>query len=137
MPWKYAEEPLFNPEPTAYLPHRYPFLLLDRILSREPGVSASALRQGTGNEQFFTPFLLVEGLAQLAGVATICEEGERGFLAAINHADFLSPHQAGDTLYFAVTVVKAFGRLFMLEGTVSAGDKLLVTASLTVGVGTL
>lgn len=81
--------------------------------------------------------LMVEALAQLAGVATVQDEGEGGFLAAIDHAEFIAPHRAGDTLFFEVRIVKSFGRLFMLEGTVTAGGRLLVTATLTLGVGKL
>lgn len=128
---------LFNPDPTAYLPHRYPFLFLDRIIAREPAVAATAIRQVSVNDHGFTSFLMVEGLAQLAGVATVESAGEGGFLATIDHAEFFAPCQPGDTLLFSVRVIKAFGRLFMLEGEVVAGEQVLVTARLTLGVGKL
>ncbi len=128
---------LFNPDPTAYLPHRYPFLFLDRIVARQPAISAMAVRQASSNEHGFSPILLVEGLAQLAGVATVQEEGEGGFLATIDQAEFLAPWQPGDTLLFSVQVTKAFGRLFMLEGEVTAGEQVVVKARLTLGVGKL
>lgn len=128
---------MVNPDPTAYLPHRHPFLFLDRILSREPGVAATAIRQGSSGETFFTDILLVEGLAQLAGVATVQTEDEGGFLATIDRAEFFSPYRAGDTLYFSVRVDKSFGRLFILEGEVTTDDRLLVRAVLTLGVGKL
>lgn len=129
--------PLFNPDPSTYLPHRHPFLFLDRILSREPGVAATAIRQGSSGETYFSDLLMVEGLAQLAGVATVQEEGEGGFLAAMDQVQFLAPYRPGVTLHFAVRVQKAFGRLFLLEGEVKAGDELLVQANLTLGVGAL
>jgi 3-hydroxyacyl-[acyl-carrier-protein] dehydratase len=131
------EGSLFNPDPTAYLPHRFPFLFLDRITGRDPGVSATAVRQVSSGEYCFVPFLMLEGLAQLAGVATVQEEGEGGFLATIDHAEFLAPYQAGDTLEFSVRVLKSFGRLFMMEGEVAAAGQVLVQAVLTLGVGTL
>lgn len=111
--------------------------MLDRIIAREPGVAAAAIRQVSANDHAFTSFLLVEGLAQLAGVVTVESEGEGGFLATIDRAEFLVPCRAGDTLVFSVRVVKAFGRLFMLAGEVTAGEQLLVRAQLTLGVGKL
>src|SRR5512133_4382270 len=47
MPSVYGVARLFNPDPAAYLPHRYPFLMLDRLLTLEAGVSASAERRAT------------------------------------------------------------------------------------------
>jgi 3-hydroxyacyl-[acyl-carrier-protein] dehydratase len=91
----------------------------------------------SSGEHCFTPFLMLEGLAQLAGVATVQEEGEGGFLATIDHAEFLGSHQAGDTLEFSVRVLKSFGRLFMMEGEVAAAGQVLVQAVLTLGVGAL
>ncbi|GAM08858.1 3-hydroxyacyl-[acyl-carrier-protein] dehydratase FabZ [Geobacter sp. OR-1] len=137
MPFRLPEERLFNPDPTAYLPHRYPFLFLDRITAREPGVAAAAIRRVSADDHCFTSFLMVEGLAQLAGVATVQEEGEGGFLATIDHAEFLAPFCPGDTLAFSVRVVKSFGRLFMIDGEVSSGGTILTRASLTLGVGKL
>ncbi len=127
----------FNPEPAAYLPHRYPFLMLDRITAREPGSSAAAIRRVSADGRGFPPFLMVEGLAQLAGVAIVESEEEGGFLATIDRAEFLASCRPGDTLEFRVRVVKAFGRLFLLTGEVRAGETVLVKAELTLGVGKL
>jgi len=80
---------------------------------------------------------MVEGLAQLAGVVTVQEEGEGGFLAAIDHAEFLTPYRSGETLCFAVRVIKSFGRLFLMEGEVTSGETTLARATLTLGVGKL
>ena len=100
-------------------------------------MSAAAIRQVSVNDHGFTSVLLVEGLAQLAGVATVEGEGEGGFLATIDHAEFLAPCRPGDTLQFSVRVTKAFGRLFMLAGEVRVGEQVLVRAQLTLGVGKL
>lgn len=64
-------------------------------------------------------------------------EGEGGFLATIDRAEFFSPYRTGDTLLFSVRVQKSFGRLFILEGEVTSGERLLVRAVLTLGVGTI
>lgn len=131
-----AEAILFNPDPSAYLPHRYPFLLLDRIVDFEPGVRASALKNVPGLRGF-PQVLLVECVAQLAGVLTISEEGEGGFLAAVDRAEFSGAPQPGDVLTISAAVVKSFGRLFMVSGNVSCDGLTLLTVQLTLGVGRL
>ncbi len=131
-----AEATLFNSDPASYLPHRYPFLLLERILSLECGVQATALKNVTG-QGCFPQVLLVECVAQLAGIMTISEEGEGGFLAAIDGAEFFGTPQAGDVLTISATVVKSFGRLFMVKGEIVCGERALLTVQLTLGVGRL
>lgn len=131
-----AETHLFNPDPTAYLPHRSPFLFLDRITTLEKGVQATALLEIT-SQAGFPRFLMVECVAQLAGILTISEEGEGGFLAAIDHAAFTGNAVHGDTLKISASVVKSFGRLFLVSGCVSCDDRLLLETQLTIGVGRL
>jgi 3-hydroxyacyl-[acyl-carrier-protein] dehydratase len=81
--------------------------------------------------------LLVESVAQLAGIATIQQDGEGGFLAAIEQAEFGRAPLIGDVLSVTVKVVKAFGRLFMVEGEVSCGNNRLLKVQLTLGAGRL
>jgi 3-hydroxyacyl-[acyl-carrier-protein] dehydratase len=126
---------LFNPDPCAYLPHRTPFLVLDRILSLEPGVSALARQQVTCGAPGYSPFLLVEAIAQLGGIAAARDEGGGGILAAIDRAEFQDTPTAGDTLTIAVRVVKSFGPLHLVEGEVSADGKIIATARVTLKVG--
>lgn len=137
MPSRSPEASLRNPDPAALLPHRYPFLLLDTILSREAGVAATATTRVTFDAAPFPRVLMVEAMAQLAGVTCGCGEGEGGFLAAIDHAEFLGDPLPGDTLLIAVRVAKGFGRLFLLEGEVTAGERRLATATLTLGIGAM
>lgn len=136
MQYVSAEAILFNPDPSAYLPHRYPFLLLDRIVDLQCGVQATALKN-VPTLRGFPQLLLIECVAQLAGILTISEEGEGGFLAAIDRAEFSDPPKAGDVLTVSATVIKAFGRLFMVEGNVSCDGRMLLSAQLTLGVGRL
>jgi 3-hydroxyacyl-[acyl-carrier-protein] dehydratase len=136
MPYGYGESGLFNPDPAAYLPHCYPFLLLDRVVELEPGVWAVALTTVSA-ARAFPQVLLVESVAQLAGIATIQQDGEGGFLAAIEQAEFGRAPLIGDVLSVTVKVVKAFGRLFMVEGEVSCGNNRLLKVQLTLGVGRL
>lgn len=131
-----AEATLFNPDPAAYLPHRYPFLHLDRIVTLEPGVRAVAVKNITALHGF-PQVLMVECVAQLAGILTISEEGEGGFLAAIDRAEFSGTALAGDILTVSAIVIKSFGRLFMVEGSVVCDERALLTVQLTLGVGRL
>jgi len=136
MPSVCGEAGLFNPDPAAYLPHRHPFLLLDRLLVLEPGVRAVALTTVSASRHY-PQVLLIESTAQLAGIATIQQDGAGGFLAAIDQAEFGRAPLIGDVLIVTARVLKAFGRLFMVEGEVSCGENTLLKVRLTLGVGRL
>ena len=129
---------LFNPDPAAYLPHRYPFLLLDRIIELEPGMQAVASTDLTATAGAGYPqILMIECVAQLAGIVVAQVEGEGGFLASIDHAEFFGTAAVGDILNVSVKVVKSFGRLFMIEGNIVSGMDKLLSVQLTLGVGGL
>ena len=64
-----GEATLLNPDPAAYLPHRYPFLHLDRVIALESGVSATGTIGITADSFACPPILLVEAMAQLGGIA--------------------------------------------------------------------
>jgi 3-hydroxyacyl-[acyl-carrier-protein] dehydratase len=128
--------PLFNPDPAAYLPHRFPFLMLDRILELEPGVSARAEKRVTSPLAPFPPVLLVECVAQLAGIAASQQAGEGGFLASIDQAEFCAgTARAGDCLTVTARIIKIFGRLCLVEGAVECGGEKLVETRMTLGIG--
>ena len=131
-----AEDLLFNHDPAAYLPHRYPFLLLDRIIELEPGARAVA-RTAVTATRGFPQILLIECVAQLAGIVVAQEGDEGGFLASIDHAEFSGAAAVGDLLTVSARVIKSFGSLFMIEGTVSSGADQLLSVQLTLGVGKL
>ena len=135
MPSTSLEVLLFNPDPGAYLPHRSPFLVLDRILAVEPGVSAIARQQVTCGAPGYSHFLIVEAIAQLGGIAAAREEGGGGVLAAIDQAEFRIAPMAGDTLTIAVRVVKSFGPLHLVEGEVTVDGKTVATARMTLKAG--
>ena len=125
---------LFNPDPAAYLPHRYPFLLLDRVIELEQGARAVA-RKAVTDIRGFPQFLMIESVAQLAGIVVARSEDEGGFIASIDHADFFAPAAVGDLLIVSAGVIKSFGRLFMIEGDVVSGSNRLLSVQLTLGVG--
>jgi 3-hydroxyacyl-[acyl-carrier-protein] dehydratase len=136
MPSAVVEALLFNTDPGSFLPHRYPFLFLDRIVELEKGTYAVA-QTLLSVTHGFSQMLLVESVAQLAGILTVQQEGEGGFLAAIDQAEFSNTACSGDILTVSARVLKAFGRLFLVEGLVSCGDILLLKVKLTLGVGQL
>jgi len=127
---------LFNPDPASYLPHRYPFLLLDRIIELEAGIRGVA-RSSVTATNCFPQILMIECVAQLSGIVVAQTEGEGGFLASIDHAEFSGSPVVGDLLTISSRVIKSFGRLFMVEGSVASGTDRLLTVQLTLGVGKL
>lgn len=111
--------------------------MLDCLLALEPGVSANAERRVTTFPGGFPQVLLLETIAQLAGIVAAREEGEGGFLASIDHAEFGDPVHPGDTLNVSARILKSFGRLVMVEGEVICEGRQLVRARMTLGVGRL
>lgn len=119
------------------LPHRYPFLLLDRVTSVEPGLRGSGYKNMTANEQFFEghfPFgpimpgvLMVEALAQLACVTLLTKEeykNKLGVFTGIDGFKFRSMVEPGDRLDMEVELVKIKGPLGRCRGVAKVGDKL-------------
>jgi 3-hydroxyacyl-[acyl-carrier-protein] dehydratase len=109
------------------LPHRYPFLLVDRVVELEPGKRIVAIKAVTANEPQFTGHfpdrpimpgvLMVEALAQAAGIAVITlpeYRGKLGLFAGIDKCRFKRMVVPGDTLRLEATVEKlrgVFGRV--------------------------
>ncbi len=119
------------------LPHRYPFLLLDRVTSVEPGLRGSGYKNMTANEQFFEghfPFgpimpgvLMVEALAQLACVTLLTKEeykNKLGVFTGIDGFKFRSMVEPGDRLDMEVELIKIKGPLGRCRGVAKVGDKL-------------
>lgn len=104
------------------LPHRYPFLLVDRMVSIEPGVSAVGYKNVTSNEEFFNGHfpqrpvmpgvLIVEAMAQVAGVLFLSQPEHKGkipFFCGIDGVRFRKPVVPGDRLEMHVKVLKVRG----------------------------
>lgn len=112
------------------LPHRYPFLLVDRVLSLEKGKSIVALKNVTYNEQFFQGHfpdirimpgvLIVEALAQAGGILlyhSIPNPDKKFVLfSKIDNMKFRKPVVPGDQLRLECELIKFKGRFFWLHG---------------------
>ena len=119
------------------LPHRYPFLLVDRVTYIEPGQKAIGYKNLTANEQFFEghfPFrpimpgvLMVEALAQLGCVALLMKEEYRnslGVFTGIENLKFRTMVTPGDRLDLEVELIKIKGPVGKLKGIARVGDKI-------------
>lgn len=109
---------LSNIEIRDIIPHRYPFLLVDKILEVEPGKSAVGIKNVTANEPFFQGHfpnfpimpgvLMVEALAQTAGIAIAMQEeskGKLGVFAAIDALKIKKQVFPGDTLRMEAEII--------------------------------
>jgi 3-hydroxyacyl-[acyl-carrier-protein] dehydratase len=121
----------------SLIPHRYPFLLVDRVTSIEPGVRAKGYKNLTANEQFFEghfPFkpimpgvLMVEALAQLGCIALLMKEEWRGKLGVFTGIDgfrFRTMATPGDRLDLEVELLKIKGPIGKLKATARVGDQI-------------
>lgn len=108
----------------AILPHRFPFLLVDRVLECVPGVRATAIKNVSANEPQFTGHfparplmpgvLIIEALAQVAGVVLLQIEqyhGKLALFAGIDKVRFRRPVEPGDQLRMEARVLKIRGNL--------------------------
>lgn len=126
---------LFNPDPSQYLPHRRPFLLVDRIITLEPGVCATGEVVVTAGCGCFPPVLLLESMAQLGGIAAGQQEGAGGVLAAIERGELPAAVAAGARLLISTRIVKSFGTLHLVEGEVRSEGKVIASATITLALG--
>lgn len=125
----------------AQLPHRSPFLQVDRVLEREPGVRVLAEKL-VGAEDPVQPgsglpgTLLLEMLAQAGGFLEAGSlHGREIFLAGIQEAEFHGPVRSGDRLALEVSPDAAFGAISRIRGEVRRGTEVLCTARLLLRKG--
>ncbi|MCS4305778.1 MULTISPECIES: 3-hydroxyacyl-ACP dehydratase FabZ [Rheinheimera] len=129
----------------ALLPHRYPFLLIDRVLDFTPGESLTALKNVTINEPIFTGHfpgmpifpgvLILEALAQATGILgfkTVTEraENELYLFAAIDEARFKKPVLPGDTMILEVKFLKERRNMWKFYGEAKVEGQIVCSAEL-------
>jgi len=125
------------------LPHRYPFLLIDRILELDPGKSARGLKNVTINEPFFTGHfpghpimpgvLIIEAMAQVGGVLAFKSADVSNkvvYFMGIDKARFRKPVVPGDTIEFALNVTKCRGTIWAFKGEAFVAGALVAEAEL-------
>lgn len=129
----------------ATLPHRYPFLLIDRIEELEPNRRAIGIKNVTLNEPFFQGHfpdrpvmpgvLLLEAMAQVGGVLALKSMPLTGrllvYLTGVDRAKFRKPVVPGDQLRFEVEVLKQRLPYWKMQGKASVGSELVCEAEMT------
>ncbi|MBO5354018.1 MAG: 3-hydroxyacyl-ACP dehydratase FabZ [Lachnospiraceae bacterium] len=129
------------------LPHRYPFLLVDKIVDMEPGKSAKGIKCVSANEmQFMGHFpqlhvmpgvLIIEALAQTGAVALLSEEENKGkiaFFGGIKNARFRKQVVPGDVLELSCEIISRRGPVGVGKATATVDGKVAVTAELTFAI---
>lgn len=128
------------------LPHRFPFLLVDRILEMKED-TAIGIKNVTINEQFFVGHfpghpvmpgvLIMEAMAQVAGVLMLSRADQKGKIAyftAIDNARFRRVVVPGDQLRFEVKLTRFRSRAGVVEGKAFVGEQLAAEADLMFGL---
>jgi 3-hydroxyacyl-[acyl-carrier-protein] dehydratase len=140
-------------EVLEFLPHRYPFLLVDRVISCEPGKRLTAIKNVTINEPFFgghfphhpvmPGVLIVEALAQAAAILSFKTMNGRGddksvyYFVGIDKARFKKPVTAGDTLRLEVTLQRYVRGIWKFWTEARVDDKVVTEAELMCTVRSL
>ncbi len=148
-----VELPLLVGDIKRILPHRYPFLLVDRIIELELEKRIVGLKCVTVNEPFFQGHfpgepimpgvLIIEGMAQTGGVlARISvmetmqiEPGEATFFMAIDKVKFRRPVVPGDQLFYEIEALRTGSRIWKVAGRAMVAGEVAAEAELVAQVG--
>jgi len=130
------------------LPHRYPFLLVDRVLACEAGRYIHALKNVTVNEPFFPGHfphrpvmpgvMIIEALAQTSGilafktVGVVPDSDTRFYFVAIDNARFRKPVEPGDQLMLKVSLKRAFKGIWKFHGVAEVDGAEVASAEIMV-----
>ena len=130
------------------LPHRYPFLLVDRVLECTKGESIRAIKNVTVNEHFFTGHfphrpvmpgvIIIEALAQTAGLLAfitadvVPDESTRFFFVGIDKARFRKPVEPGDQLILTAKLERSFKGIWKFSTVAYVGEDEVTSAEMMV-----
>lgn len=126
------------------IPHRYPFLLVDKIVEIEEGQKVVGIKNVSANEEFFNGHfpdypvmpgvLIVEALAQVGAVAMLKKEENRekiGFLAGLDNCRFKRQVRPGDQLRLEVEIIRVKGPIGRGKGIATVDGELACEAEIT------
>ncbi|MEL7310612.1 MAG: 3-hydroxyacyl-ACP dehydratase FabZ [Pseudomonadota bacterium] len=135
----------------ALIPHRYPFLLIDRVVSCVPGESASALKNVTFNEPFFQGHfpgrpvmpgvLIIEALAQATGILAFATADEPPgadtlyYFVGIDKARFRKPVEPGDQLQLEVKLIRRIRTVWRFSAEALVDGRTVASAELMCAPG--
>jgi 3-hydroxyacyl-[acyl-carrier-protein] dehydratase len=128
------------------LPHRYPFLMVDRVIAIEKGKSIRSIKNVTINEPFFVGHfphrpvmpgvLMLEAMAQSAALLSFAKEGVTPddktvyYFAGLDAARFRRPVEPGDQLVMDVSLLRHKGGIYKFKGEARVGEELACEAEL-------
>lgn len=128
------------------MPHRYPFLLIDRIIAYQPFLSIAALKNVTINEPFFQGHfprrpimpgvLILESMAQATGMLAFYSHDVTGsrdkayYLVGVDKARFKRPVEPGDQLIVEAQLRRQIKGIYQFDATAKVGDTVVCTAQL-------
>lgn len=145
--------PLLYEDIIRILPHRYPFLFVDRIVAFEPGEKVVGIKNVTIDEPFFQGHfpgkpimpgvLIVEAMAQTGGVLAglsvpgFLEQGGEHviYFMSIDKVKFRKPVVPGDQIVFEVVPLRSGSRVWKMAGKAFVGDELVAEAEMVATVG--
>ncbi|MES2070758.1 MAG: 3-hydroxyacyl-ACP dehydratase FabZ [Pseudomonadota bacterium] len=129
-----------------YLPHRYPMLLVDRVIDWESGKSITAIKNVTANEEFFNGHfpnkpvmpgvLMIEALAQTAAILSFLTMGQKPdentlvYFLGIDGARFKRPVEPGDQLKMEVDIVRVARGIWKYKAKATVDGQLAVEGEL-------
>ena len=136
-----------------YLPHRYPFLLIDRVITCDPGKKIVALKNVTINEPFFNGHfprnpimpgvLIIEALAQAAAILSFRTKNHKAddksvyYFVGIDHARFKRPVLPGDTLMLEAELKRNARNMWIFDCIARVNDAVVTEAELMCTIRTV
>jgi len=146
-------QPLEMPNILERIPHRHPMVMIDRVLSLEPGKRGVGVKCVTYNESFFAGHfpdnpifpgvLMIEAMAQMAAIVLGENTAEKGatqptqenrYLAAVNRLKFTRKVTPGVCLQITVEVLKKFGNLVLVSAKIEEEGELVASGELSLSM---